>query len=232
MRTMREHVAMLAIMTSDARKPTASNGSEADMHDPFAAPGNPPDRRSFLRLGLAAAVATIAAGCSPSQHRSRPTSTSAPPLTESTLSGGRIDAGDVEQIRARIAATHQPYYLVDARAYVSTFPAKLASKARGVYPAPTIPLLQAGLVVLQQKCPHEGCRVPFCVSSQYFECPCDGSKFSAAGEKRAGPAPRGMTFVDADIEHGHLIINPAKTYPGVAIGVDVTKQQPAGPLCV
>ena len=203
------------------------------MHDPLLASGNTRDRRSFLRLGLAATAAAVVAGCSPSHHRNlaRPTSTTGPP-TPSALSDGRIDVGDVEQIRAAIATTHQPDYVAEARAYVSTFPANLAGQARDVYPAPTLPLLQAGIVVLQELCPHDHCRVPFCPSSQWFECPCDGSKFSAAGEKRAGPAPLGMTFVDATIENGRLIINPAKTYRGLAIGTDITKQQPAGPLCV
>jgi cytochrome b6-f complex iron-sulfur subunit len=204
------------------------------MHDPFLTGGNAQDRRSFLRLGLAAAAAAVAAGCSSSHHRSSPlptSTTSTPHLTPNTLPGGRIDVGDMEQIQATIAATHQPYYLADARAYVSTFPSHLASAARGVYPAPTLPLLQAGVVVLHQNCTNDNCRVPFCRSSQYFECPCDFSRFDLAGEVAAGPAPRGLRLVDADIEHGHLIVNAAKTYPGVARGIHLTKQFSQGPFC-
>ena len=43
-----------------------------------------------------------------------------------------------------------------------------------------------------QKCPHLGCRVPECATSQWFECQCHGSQYNRAGEKKAGPAPRGM----------------------------------------
>ena len=43
-----------------------------------------------------------------------------------------------------------------------------------------------------QKCPHLGCRVPQCVSSQWFECGCHGSQYNRVGEKKGGPAPRGM----------------------------------------
>ena len=34
---------------------------------------------------------------------------------------------------------------------------------------------------LYQRCVHLGCRVPFCASSKWFECPCHGSKYNFAG---------------------------------------------------
>ena len=49
-----------------------------------------------------------------------------------------------------------------------------------------------GIMPLYQRCVHLGCRVPFCASSQWFECPCHGSKYNFAGEYQLGPAPRGM----------------------------------------
>ena len=52
------------------------------------------------------------------------------------------------------------------------------------------------LFALSQKCPHLGCRVPFCDSSGRFECPCHGSKFDLGGEWIEGPAPRGMDRYD------------------------------------
>ena len=51
---------------------------------------------------------------------------------------------------------------------------------------------EQGIVALYQKCPHLGCRVPECVTSQWFECPCHGSQYNQVGEKKGGPAPRGM----------------------------------------
>ena len=36
--------------------------------------------------------------------------------------------------------------------------------------------MEAGVVALYQKCVHLGCRVPWCTSSQWFECPCHGSQ--------------------------------------------------------
>ncbi|MCL1693619.1 MAG: Rieske 2Fe-2S domain-containing protein [Actinomycetia bacterium] len=37
-------------------------------------------------------------------------------------------------------------------------------------------------VSLNWKCPHLGCKVPWCESSGQFECPCHGSVFNRAGE--------------------------------------------------
>jgi cytochrome b6-f complex iron-sulfur subunit len=49
-----------------------------------------------------------------------------------------------------------------------------------------------GLVAIYQRCVHLGCRVPWCNSSQGFECPCHGSKYNLVGEYYAGPAPRNL----------------------------------------
>ena len=60
---------------------------------------------------------------------------------------------------------------------------------------PTPPCVEGyeqGVVALYQKCPHLGCRVPWCKTSQWFECPCHGSQYNRVGEKKGGPAPRGM----------------------------------------
>ena len=46
------------------------------------------------------------------------------------------------------------------------------------------------LLALSQKCPHLGCKVPFCESSGRFECPCHGSIFDIGGEYITGPSPR------------------------------------------
>ena len=70
------------------------------------------------------------------------------------------------------------------------------------YPADTATFVTEGrlfvanagghLFALSPRCPHLGCRVPFCDSSGRFECPCHGSRFDLGGEWIQGPAPRGM----------------------------------------
>ena len=60
------------------------------------------------------------------------------------------------------------------------------------YTPPILAGMEKGFVFLYQKCVHLGCRVPNCVTSQWFECPCHGSQYNRVGEKKGGPAPRGL----------------------------------------
>jgi cytochrome b6-f complex iron-sulfur subunit len=102
-----------------------------------------------------------------------------------------------------------------------------------VYPATLIPGLEAGLVALYQKCPHLGCRVPECKSSQWFECPCHGSQYNRVGEKKAGPAPRGMDHFAITIGgDGTVTIDTATVITGVPIGTNTTGQEAEGPHCI
>ena len=67
------------------------------------------------------------------------------------------------------------------------------------------------LFALSQKCPHLGCRVPFCESSGRFECPCHGSVFDIGGEHISGPSPRGMDQFELSIDDaGDLIDDDAE----------------------
>ncbi len=38
--------------------------------------------------------------------------------------------------------------------------------------------------------------------------------------------------MSSTIEGGRLILRPDTTFPGIAIGSDITNQKPAGPFCV
>jgi cytochrome b6-f complex iron-sulfur subunit len=87
-------------------------------------------------------------------------------------------------------------------------------------------------VILSQKCPHLGCRVPECATSQWFECQCHGSQYNRAGEKKAGPAPRGMDRHPATVAaNGDVTIDTGTTVPGPAIGTNTTGQEAEGPHC-
>jgi cytochrome b6-f complex iron-sulfur subunit len=89
-----------------------------------------------------------------------------------------------------------------------------------------------GLVALYQKCVHLGCRVPWCKSSQWFECPCHGSKYNRVGEKRGGPAPRGLDRMPIEISGSHVIVNTGDIIQGPPIGTDTTGQGQEGAPCV
>jgi cytochrome b6-f complex iron-sulfur subunit len=92
--------------------------------------------------------------------------------------------------------------------------------------------MKQGYVTLYQKCPHLGCRVPWCDSSQWFECPCHGSKYNRVGEKKGGPAPRGMDRFAFNIVNGSLIVDTSTPIQGPPIGTDTTGQGQEGAPCV
>jgi Rieske Fe-S protein len=87
------------------------------------------------------------------------------------------------------------------------------------------------LFALSQKCPHLGCKVPFCDSSGRFECPCHGSRFDLAGEWIQGPAPQGMDRYDLRLENGTLIVDTSKVMTGPERGADTFLTPPKGPAC-
>ena len=95
--------------------------------------------------------------------------------------------------RRTSTAQAAPFYIPEARAYVVQYPkARPRRAAKKIYSAGHLRGHGAGLVALYQRCVHLGCRVPWCQTSQWFECPCHGSKYNRVGEKKAGPAPRGL----------------------------------------
>jgi Rieske Fe-S protein len=88
------------------------------------------------------------------------------------------------------------------------------------------------LFALSQKCPHLGCRVPFCESSGRFECPCHGSVFDIAGEWIKGPAPRGMDRYPLTLEQGVLSVDSSQREDGPDHGADTYLTPSKGPSCV
>ncbi|MGH9022206.1 MAG: ubiquinol-cytochrome c reductase iron-sulfur subunit [Acidimicrobiia bacterium] len=145
--------------------------------------------------------------------------------------GGKVLAGNLDDILAEIAEKRAPYYVPSARSYVIPYPKQAVSKGKAVYKESLFPGMDAGIMALWQKCPHLGCRVPWCASSQWFECPCHGSKYNRVGEKKDGPAPRGMDRFPVEIVDGRVVINTGLTLGGPAIGVDTTGQGAEGPAC-
>ncbi|HVW31709.1 MAG TPA: Rieske 2Fe-2S domain-containing protein [Acidimicrobiia bacterium] len=146
--------------------------------------------------------------------------------------GGKVKAGDIKDILTTIAEKKQPFYVPEARAYINPYPAFALPAAKKVYSASILPEMQAGIVVLYQKCVHLGCRVPWCATSQWFECPCHGSKYSRVGEKKGGPAPRGLDRFPADVDGGQVTINTGIVVQGPPIGTNTTGQEAEGPHCV
>jgi len=187
------------------------------------------ERRRFLSTALAGAAAFIVAGCSSSHPKRR----ARPVINAGDGSfGGRIDIGHIDDVRLAVAQQGPPHYIPEARSYVVAFPAEKAKGAIGDYPKDALEMLEAGVIVLYQRCTHLGCRVPWCATSEWFECPCHDAKFDQIGEYRQGPAPRGLDLIQSFIDDGHLVLDTGKVLRGARKGTNTTHQQPAGPFCV
>ena len=121
--------------------------------------------------------------------------------------GSKVDAGKVEDLKKQIVQADGsviPAFIPEARAYVLPFDSSQASDSQ-FSDGDTI---ADGLVAIYQRCVHLGCRVPWCNSSQGFECPCHGSKYNLVGEYYAGPAPRNLDrFVVSVNAAGKFIID-------------------------
>ena len=147
--------------------------------------------------------------------------------------GGKVGVGKRDEIINTIRSSGGFFYAPEARSWVTEYPASALPKAKAVYQAPLIPGLEAGLIASYQKCPHLGCRVPECASSQWFECPCHGSQYNRVGEKKGGPAPRGLDhFVLTVAGNGDVTIDTGTVYQGPPLGTNTTGQEAEGPHCV
>ena len=147
--------------------------------------------------------------------------------------GADVNIGPVDKVKSDIQGSNGFLYRADARAWITEYPAAALPKAQATYSAPELSGMQAGLIALFQKCPHLGCRVPSCLTSQWFECPCHGSRYNQVGEKRGGPAPRGMDrFAMSVNAKGEFIVRTGTVIDGPPIGVNTTGQEPEGPSCL
>lgn len=130
---------------------------------------------------------------------------------------------DLEKIREQIRSERQPFYFAPGHFYLVEYDP--ADDRAAIYGEQ---LLDGGLMALYQRCVHLGCRVPFCLSSQWFECPCHGSKYNRAGEYRAGPAPRGLDRFPLSIEGSKVTVDTSIIITGPPRGTDTTGQNPLG----
>jgi cytochrome b6-f complex iron-sulfur subunit len=126
--------------------------------------------------------------------------------------GSKINAGSLDDILATVRDTRAPVYVPAGRFYLVPYDASVRA--------------------LYQKCPHHGCRVPWCASSQWVECPCHQSQYNRAGEKKGGPAPRGMDQFPVAVDKGNVVVDTSTVIIGPPIGTNTTGQEAEGPHCV
>ncbi|HEX9696278.1 MAG TPA: Rieske 2Fe-2S domain-containing protein [Actinomycetota bacterium] len=133
-----------------------------------------------------------------------------------------------EEILRQIQETNQPYFNSNGRFYLVAYPQ--SSEAKNLYAQEGV--AAGGLMALYQRCVHLGCRVPFCVTSQWFECPCHGSKYNRAGEYKLGPAPRGLDRMVMSVDGGLVTVDTGNIKTGPPRGTNTSGQEPEGAFCV
>jgi len=150
--------------------------------------------------------------------------------------GSKVKIGTISSVNDVIASSTPAVsfsYFSEAQTYLQPYPMDSATQqaAEAVYSGTVLQGIKMGYVALWQKCPHLGCKVPSCSTSQWFECPCHGSQYNRVGEKKAGPAPRGMDRFPVIIDGDKVIIDTGSPSLGPPIGTDTTGQGLEGPHC-
>jgi len=148
--------------------------------------------------------------------------------------GGQVTVGKYDEILDSLRTGDGFFYASGARTWMTEYPADALPNARAVYQENILAGMEQGLVALYQKCPHLGCRVPSCPTSGWFECPCHGSQYNRVGEKKGGPAPRGMDrFPILPIgASGDVTVDTGTVVTGPPIGTNTTGQEAEGPHCI
>jgi len=151
--------------------------------------------------------------------------------------GTPVNAGKVGELKSAViqGGSVQPQFIASAQTWI--VPIEISLIPGSSYES--VPFVVAGgegdgvgLMALWQRCVHLGCRVPDCVSSQGFECPCHGSKYNIHGEYEGGPAPRNMDRFGVSVsDSGDFIIETGNVVQ-TARSKTKTAAYPQGPFCV
>src|SRR6266508_3234522 len=135
--------------------------------------------------------------------------------------GSKIHASDKTNIDGDIKANDGYAYIPDGLFYL--VPYDDANDTEGVYKD----VAGGGYMALYQRCVHLGCRVPWCATAQWWECPCHGSKYNQVGEYKEGPAPRGLDRFAITVQGGQIVVDTSKIVTGPPRGTNTTRQKAA-----
>ena len=143
--------------------------------------------------------------------------------------GSDVNAGAVSDLLDQAInddGSVTPVFVPEARAYVVPGPDALSDQFDGRA------VEAAGVMAIWQKCVHLGCRVPWCSTSQGFECPCHGSKYNSIGEYNAGPAPRNLDRFVVEVTGGGDLIIKTGTVVETPRAFQPSVSYPQGPSCI
>ena len=144
--------------------------------------------------------------------------------------GSDIDAGTIDEIRTQVFQADgsiTPLFRPDARAYIVPITDGELAASQFVDKG----LAAGGFMALFQRCVHLGCRVPWCGTSQGFECPCHGSKYNYTGEYESGPAPRNLDRFVVELRDGRFIIKTGQIIESPR-APEKSVSYPQGPSCI
>ncbi|HEX6128903.1 MAG TPA: Rieske 2Fe-2S domain-containing protein [Candidatus Limnocylindria bacterium] len=157
--------------------------------------------------------------------------------------GGILEVGSAEDIATNLPEwTEGLPYIFQSKIFLVNVPAaKARVEGNGTVSNPVpdpgtdvsidIPATDRSVLALYRKCPHLGCQVPqLCDQSQWFECLCHGSKYTVLGEKRDGPAPRGMDRFTMLVEDGIYKINSGELEDGPPVGTETFDTRGTGDM--
>ncbi len=151
--------------------------------------------------------------------------------------GTPVNAGSVADLKAEIsvAGAIVPKFIPSAQSWITLF--ALADLEGSSFES--TPFVVAGgegdgvgVMALWQRCVHLGCRVPTCIPSQGFECPCHGSKYNIHGEYELGPAPRNLDRFAVEVNDAGDLMILTGTVVETPRSKNKTAEYPQGPFCV
>ncbi|MFA9432695.1 ubiquinol-cytochrome c reductase iron-sulfur subunit [Egicoccus sp. AB-alg2] len=185
----------------------------------------PVERRTFLRYGLIGATSAGLGGFAlASLGFLWPR-----PGDELT---GQVPIGSFAEIAAEIEGERAPFRVPEGGLSIVRWDPSNSTAERS-YGEDHAHDGSVGLMALYtQACPHLGCAVPWCQSSQWFECPCHGSRYNRYGEWTGGPAPRGLDRYASTVEDGVFVVDFGDLITGPARTANALEQSAEGPSCV
>ena len=113
----------------------------------------------------------------------------------------------------------EPFYNAGGKTYIQPYPKDDAPEGEeGV--RPTARRCSPGWRRASSRCTRSACTSAAACRgarrSQWFECPCHGSKYNRVGEKKGGPAPRGLDRFSLEVSGGNIIVDTGSRRAGSA----------------